>query len=721
MPTKVQDGDSEGPDDHSDTKTPARKSRSTSGSSRKSTAKTPRARSASKAVLQEVAEEEEEEEPPSTVKKPKRTTSKPRANSVAPDVDEDVEEPTATVKKKRTRTKSVAKDAAVEVEAEEEPPVAPPTTTKKKKATRSRSRSVAPSEGTEQGDQDFEEPEVVAKKPSRSKGKAKAPVLSETEEEVEVEEPAPRKSSRSKTKAAPATVKKAPSKSKSKAKAAEPDPEPITEEAMEPETAEEEQELGRSRTTKKPPATAPKTTKSKSKAAQRKEQSEVSQDEFGPVIEQPHFAPAATVKARSSSKPPTAKKQPLAGASALGKGMPPSARTQPTAAPPLPPTDDEDELGGYTSAPSSPPPPPPVDESSNGDDEEGMDMTPLVIPKRTTKPPLAATHERQESGSPDSLRNGAKPKPAAKSVRPSQANRPTVGQVRASINKMQDTSHMKVVDVLSSDDDFDDAVDELLHPVPPTSAAEEPQVEEEVRVDLQAKTKGKGKKGAAQAKKSLMFTTSRALLEEPATTKARGYSSSSSAMQLTAPVKSFSQRRSPPDTRKASSPDEWQPDMEAEDADVPMQEMPKSGVEESETHGRDEDIKMEDLLPSTTEPPRTPPRPALKAPINGDTTPLNSQSTLPACQVSIKEGPQSPEIRDAELKQTQEPPFFPPLSKLPFVPIAELTEAELDMTVEEWIRYQMEVEYDKFRRDGERELQKFRKRAEEARKVIEGL
>jgi len=61
------------------------------------------------------------------------------------------------------------------------------------------------------------------------------------------------------------------------------------------------------------------------------------------------------------------------------------------------------------------------------------------------------------------------------------------------------------------------------------------------------------------------------------------------------------------------------------------------------------------------------------------------------------------------------------LSKLPFVPLHVLTEAELDMTVEDWIRYQMEVEYDKFKRDGERELMRFRKKAEETRRVIEEL
>ena len=65
--------------------------------------------------------------------------------------------------------------------------------------------------------------------------------------------------------------------------------------------------------------------------------------------------------------------------------------------------------------------------------------------------------------------------------------------------------------------------------------------------------------------------------------------------------------------------------------------------------------------------------------------------------------------------------LIPALSKLPSIPLHTLTEAELDMTVEEWIRYQMDVEYDKFRRDGERELLRFRNQAEEVRKAIEGL
>ncbi len=65
--------------------------------------------------------------------------------------------------------------------------------------------------------------------------------------------------------------------------------------------------------------------------------------------------------------------------------------------------------------------------------------------------------------------------------------------------------------------------------------------------------------------------------------------------------------------------------------------------------------------------------------------------------------------------------FLPPLALESFVPLESLTEAELSMTVEEWIRYQMGVEYEKFKQDGERELAAFERKAEEVRKAIEAL
>ena len=98
-----------------------------------------------------------------------------------------------------------------------------------------------------------------------------------------------------------------------------------------------------------------------------------------------------------------------------------------------------------------------------------------------------------------------------------------------------------------------------------------------------------------------------------------------------------------------------------------------------------------------------------------DTTPSTPQRSLPQTP------PKKVIISAPKVVSSTTVELIPALSKLPSIPLHTLTEAELDMTVEEWIRYQMDVEYDKFRRDGERELQRFRNQAEEVRKTIEGL
>jgi len=122
----------------------------------------------------------------------------------------------------------------------------------------------------------------------------------------------------------------------------------------------------------------------------------------------------------------------------------------------------------------------------------------------------------------------------------------------------------------------------------------------------------------------------------------------------------------------------------------------------------DDDIQMEDHLDPEFDTdtgmytaPSTPHRPTFKDPSSDVQRPSTPPETMQ--------------------ENSTEPPFIPPLSKLPFMPLHALSDAELDMSVEEWVRYQMEVEHDKFRRDGERELEKFKKRAEEVRRVIEGL
>jgi len=51
----------------------------------------------------------------------------------------------------------------------------------------------------------------------------------------------------------------------------------------------------------------------------------------------------------------------------------------------------------------------------------------------------------------------------------------------------------------------------------------------------------------------------------------------------------------------------------------------------------------------------------------------------------------------------------------------QLTEEEGSMTVEEWIRQEIEVHYERLRRDGETKIRLFKERAEEVRGQIETL
>ena len=52
---------------------------------------------------------------------------------------------------------------------------------------------------------------------------------------------------------------------------------------------------------------------------------------------------------------------------------------------------------------------------------------------------------------------------------------------------------------------------------------------------------------------------------------------------------------------------------------------------------------------------------------------------------------------------------------------AQLTEEERIMTVEQWIRREIEVQYERLKRDGEGKIRLFKERAEEVRRQIEAL
>ncbi|KAJ7065276.1 hypothetical protein C8F01DRAFT_982666 [Mycena amicta] len=80
-----------------------------------------------------------------------------------------------------------------------------------------------------------------------------------------------------------------------------------------------------------------------------------------------------------------------------------------------------------------------------------------------------------------------------------------------------------------------------------------------------------------------------------------------------------------------------------------------------------------------------------------------------------------PRLQATAPVRPEEALFVPPLATDPFVNLESLTEAEQEMTVEEWVRYQMGIEHDRFQRDGERQLLSFERRADEVRRAITTL
>jgi hypothetical protein len=65
--------------------------------------------------------------------------------------------------------------------------------------------------------------------------------------------------------------------------------------------------------------------------------------------------------------------------------------------------------------------------------------------------------------------------------------------------------------------------------------------------------------------------------------------------------------------------------------------------------------------------------------------------------------------------------FLPPLATQPLAKLNTTTDEMLDMTVEEWIRYETKVQYEQFKSDGQKVLEAFYERAAEMRKMIEAL
>ncbi|KAF7309496.1 hypothetical protein MIND_00320400 [Mycena indigotica] len=140
-------------------------------------------------------------------------------------------------------------------------------------------------------------------------------------------------------------------------------------------------------------------------------------------------------------------------------------------------------------------------------------------------------------------------------------------------------------------------------------------------------------------------------------------------------------------------------DISDDDDEVPPP--PRKPVVDQPQTTNDDDVEMAEVEESMNaesspqSPPVTPPR---QHPQQQEATPMRPM----------------PEIEEAAL-------FIPPLATDPFVNLDSLTEAELDMTVEDWVRYQMGLERERFKKDGERMLLLFEQRAEEVRRAIASL
>ncbi|KAJ2959081.1 hypothetical protein NUW54_g14497 [Trametes sanguinea] len=63
--------------------------------------------------------------------------------------------------------------------------------------------------------------------------------------------------------------------------------------------------------------------------------------------------------------------------------------------------------------------------------------------------------------------------------------------------------------------------------------------------------------------------------------------------------------------------------------------------------------------------------------------------------------------------------YHPVLAQVPIEKLNSLTEEEANMTLEQYIRREMELQYAQFKADAERRIEEFKQRAAEARKLIE--
>ncbi|KIM44445.1 hypothetical protein M413DRAFT_442427 [Hebeloma cylindrosporum] len=717
LPTKTFDGEGEDDSDPSEVPNPGRSTAKTprkpraTTTSRKSSAKTPRnkTRSSSRSGLKNVAEEDEDEEdpvdPPPTVKKKARSRSKSVARSEVVDNTEVEEEIMETRKPSRSRSKKPAADSEAEVEEEvvrkssrskSKASVAVSVTEDEAPRKPSRTRTKAKVTESEQEDLPLVTPKPKQKR-AASRPKSKAPVEplvvdSEPEPEVLTIAPKPKQKrtvSRSKSRAPvePSDVDSEP----------EPEPEVVSvvpkqkhkrtasrAKSKAPMEASEIESEPEAEVLTAAPKPKHKRAVSRSKCKAPVEPSEVDSEPEAEVLT---VAPKAKPKRAVSKSKIKAPVEPSEIDPEREEEAPPKKAASKTKTK-IPPVEDlfndDVAMDDYVPPPSSPPAVP-----SHASTTE---LPPLFVPKRNTKPPAQQRPAAEESIPVEK----EKKKPGRPKTKPQPASRPQSA-------KTDDNEQSSITSV--STDTSGPLNPISINPPQPPAKENKPMSKAKPTAshhpEMQV-TKMKVVEISSDEEENVILESDRDMKTKAAPLRGKENTQTSSAKATphhdVRPTSAQDKHEKKPTAIEAVQPQAVKPPprQASERPVTPAPPPPPAPLADDDVNM---DVAEDDAHPVIDdnvayEPPRTPVR--------------SKGRVSPPKEIRIE-------------KEATEPPFVPALSKLPFIPITTLSEAELDMTVEDWIRYQMDAEFDKLRRDGERELQRFRKKAEDTRKIIESL
>ncbi|KAI1798134.1 hypothetical protein LXA43DRAFT_10498 [Ganoderma leucocontextum] len=140
-----------------------------------------------------------------------------------------------------------------------------------------------------------------------------------------------------------------------------------------------------------------------------------------------------------------------------------------------------------------------------------------------------------------------------------------------------------------------------------------------------------------------------------------------------------------------------------------------------------DDVQMRDERPARPppRPPRSPSRPTRPEPdIPVPGTPVSAvhRSAHPSPERDAGREEDAPMERDADAipaAPTSPSTYHPFLAQFPIEKLVSLTEEETEMTLEQYIRREMELQYVQVKADGERRIEEFKQKAAETRKLIE--